>query len=298
MNMNYKNLGLVWTGSLCFALCFYGCTDDVVTGLSAPIGTPVTVLAEISPVTKSETALGTSIDNSFDRETFVDGDQIKVTRTRTATTQTANYRYNSSSAWTVVGTSPVTLEPAATYTAQFPADYDGIKQYQNTPGNYLASNLLQTDPVTSRDGTLNFTNNGDGKPFKHINSKLTIVFTVNRTATIANDAVTVEAKGIRTNASSNQSITLYRPHPDDVSRGYEWCGIVRSVGETSGNPTTDLTVSLTCDGVTYKATLSACPLRTGYHYKYTLTLHNDLLIPESCTIGNWTENIMSGGNLT
>lgn len=298
MDMNYKNLGLVWTGSLCFALCFSGCTDDVVTGLSAPVGTPVTVLAEISPVTKNGTALGTSVDNRFDRETFVDGDQIKVTRAGTATPQTANYRRNSSSAWTVVGTSPVTLEPAATYTAQFPADYDGIKQYQNTAGYYLASNLLKTDPVTSRDGTLNFTNNDGGKPFKHIHSKLTIVFTVNHTATIANDAVTVEAMGIRTDVSSNQSITLYRPHPGDVSRGYEWCGIVRSIGETANNPTTDLTVSLTCDGVTYKATLSACPLRTGYHYKYTLTLHNDLLIPQTCTIGNWTDQIMSGGNLT
>lgn len=294
MHMNDMNLGLVWTGALCLVLGLSGCTNETDTGLSAPGGTPVRVLAEIAPVTKSGTTRAVSTDNDFDRGTFLTGDNIKVTRTNagaSTVSQESNYRYDASS-WVVVGNLPVTLEPAATYTAKFPADYDGIKQYQNTDGYYLASNLLETEPVSSSDGTLNFTNT-NGKPFKHVNSKITLEFTVNRTTTtIANDAVALEAAGLRTNVSTTQSITLFRPYPSDASRKYEWCGIVRSI-----NASTSLAVSLTCDGVTYKVTLTDCPLKAGYHYKYKLTLHNDLLIPESCTIGKWTDEIMSGGNL-
>lgn len=43
-------------------------------------GIPVTVFAEISPVTKSGEAI--SSDNGFDRTSFLSGDQIKVTRTK------------------------------------------------------------------------------------------------------------------------------------------------------------------------------------------------------------------------
>lgn len=196
----------------------------------------------------------------------------------------------------MVGTSPVTLEPAVTYSAQFPADYSAINQFQTTSAAYLASNLLKTGDATSSNGTLDFTSTG--KPFTHVNSKLTLKFTVKRETSIANDAVTVAATGIRTAVSTNQTITLYRPYPGDASRRYEWCGILRAVGGSAGTSATDLTVSLTCDGVTYKATLTGCALRTGYHYTYNLTLHNDMLIPESCTIGKWTDEIMAGGNLT
>lgn len=188
------------------------------------------------------------------------------------------------------------LEPAVTYSAQFPADYSAINQFQTTSAAYLASNLLKTGDATSSDGTLDFTSSG--KPFTHVNSKLTLMFTVKRETSIANDAVTVAATGIRTAVSTNQTITLYRPYPGDASRKYEWCGILRAVGGSAGTSATDLTVSLTCDGVTYKATLTGCALRTGYHYTYNLTLHNDMLIPESCTIGKWTDEIMAGGNLT
>ena len=289
MTMNYMNLSLAWMGALNMALALSGCTNGIETGLSAPEGIPVTVLAEISPVTKSGEAV--SSDNSFDRTSFLSGDQIKVTRTKkasgTAAPQSASYRYDGTSAWTVVGTSPVTLEPAVTYSAQFPVDYSAINQFQTTSTAYLASNLLKTGDATSSDGTLDFTSSG--KPFTHVNSKLTLKFTVNRETTIANDAVLVAAAGIRTAVSTN---------PVDASRKYEWCGILRAVGGSAGTPATDLTVSLTCDGVTYKATLTGCALRTGYHYTYNLTLHNDMLIPESCTIGKWTDEIMAGGNLT
>ena len=59
------------------ALALSGCTNGIETGLSAPEGIPVTVLAEISPVTKSGEAV--SSDNGFDRTSFLSGDQIKVT---------------------------------------------------------------------------------------------------------------------------------------------------------------------------------------------------------------------------
>ena len=260
--MNYMNLSLAWMGALNMALALYGCTNGIETGLSAPEGIPVTVFAEISPVTKSGEAV--SSDNGFDRTSFLSGDQIKVTRTKkasgTAASQSASYRYDGTSAWTVVGTSPVTLEPAVTYSAQFPADYSAINQFQTTSAAYLASNLLKTGDATSSDGTLDFTSSG--KPFTHVNSKLTLMFTVKRETSIANDAVTVAATGIRTAVSTNQTITLYRPYPGDASRRYEWCGILRAVGGSVGTSATDLTVSLTCDGVTYKATLTGCALRT------------------------------------
>lgn len=261
--MNYMNLSLAWMGALNMALALSGCTNGIETGLSAPEGIPVTVLAEISPVTKSGEAV--SSDNGFDRTSFLSGDQIKVTRTKkasgTAASQSASYRYDGTSAWTVVGTSPVTLEPAVTYSAQFPADYSAINQFQTTSAAYLASNLLKTGDATSSDGTLDFTSSG--KPFTHVNSKLTLMFTVKRETSIANDAVTVAATGIRTAVSTNQTITLYRPYPGDASRKYEWCGILRAVGGSAGTSATDLTASLTCDGVTYKATLTGCALRTG-----------------------------------
>ena len=75
MNMNYMNLSLAWMGALNMALALSGCTNGIETGLSAPEGIPVTVLAEISPVTKSGEAV--SSDNSFDRTSFLSGDQIK-----------------------------------------------------------------------------------------------------------------------------------------------------------------------------------------------------------------------------
>ena len=77
MNMNYMNLSLAWMGALNMALALSGCTNGIETGLSAPEGIPVTVFAEISPVTKSGEAV--SSDNSFDRTFFLSGDQIKVT---------------------------------------------------------------------------------------------------------------------------------------------------------------------------------------------------------------------------
>ena len=95
MNMNYMNLSLAWMGALNMALALSGCTNGIETGLSAPEGIPVTVLAEISPVTKSGEAV--SSDNSFDRTSFLSGDQIKVTRTKkasgTAAPQSASYRW-------------------------------------------------------------------------------------------------------------------------------------------------------------------------------------------------------------
>ena len=59
-----------------------------------------------------------------------------------------------------MGTSPVTLEPAVTYSAQFPADYSAINQFQTTSAAYLASNLLKTGDATSSNGTLDFTSTG------------------------------------------------------------------------------------------------------------------------------------------
>lgn len=47
--MNYMNLSLAWMGALNMALALYGCTNGIETGLSAPEGIPVTVLAEIQP---------------------------------------------------------------------------------------------------------------------------------------------------------------------------------------------------------------------------------------------------------
>lgn len=73
--MNYMNLSLAWMGALNMALALSGCTNGIETGLSAPEGIPVTVLAEISPVTKNGEAV--SSDNSFDRTSFLSGDQIR-----------------------------------------------------------------------------------------------------------------------------------------------------------------------------------------------------------------------------
>ena len=59
--MNYMNLSLAWMGALNMALALYGCTNGIETGLSAPEGIPVTVLAEISPVTKSGEAVSSEM---------------------------------------------------------------------------------------------------------------------------------------------------------------------------------------------------------------------------------------------
>ena len=59
--MNYMNLSLAWMGALNMALALSGCTNGIETGLSAPEEIPVTVLAEISPVTKSGEAVSSDI---------------------------------------------------------------------------------------------------------------------------------------------------------------------------------------------------------------------------------------------
>ena len=55
--MNYMNLSLAWMGALNMALALYGCTNGIETGLSAPEGIPVQVLAEIRTGSKSGEAV-------------------------------------------------------------------------------------------------------------------------------------------------------------------------------------------------------------------------------------------------
>lgn len=278
---------LQWITACCLLTACWACSSEVAEGgLLAEEGTPVKIMAEIQEPTQTKTDVE---GNSYDRTSFIKGDKIRVYRIEgSSSVQSVDYTYTAgSSAWTTTA-DPIVLKAGSTYEATYPSDYERILQDQSKAdgSDFLKSNLLKSGRITSRDGVLHFI--GDGA-FTHQNVKLTLVFKVNDGGKPTEDfkSALLSAPGLITGSgSSSENITLFRPD-DNV---YTWCGIVYPKGIT-----TDLALELNYQGVAYKATLS-CDLAPGKHYTYTLTLKNNILVPEGNTIDDWKTD--SSGDYT
>lgn len=89
----------------------------------------------------------------------------------------------------------------------------------------------------------------------------------------------VSGAGLQTGGTTSEFIKLY--HPGDKT----WCGIVHP--KESG--TTAITITLTYNGVNYSSTIN-CALAAKTHYQYTLSLRDDILVPEANGILGWTDD--------
>ena len=273
---NRTNILLRVTGCFLLAPC-WGCSMELPQGLVADEGTPVKIMAEIQELSQTKADPMTTA-NSYDRSSFISADKIRVYRLVGGTVaQQEDYAY-SGSAWSTTATNPVTLQAGSTYSASYPSDYTGILQDQSAMGGagFLKSNYLKSKTVTSRDGILHFT--GDGA-FERQNAKLTLVFKLHGGGAPDGDFTNalLSAPGLISGGSNDENITLYRP---DAS-AYTWCGIVYPKGAS-----TTISLQLTYKGVVYKASLS-CGLAAGTHYTYTMTLKDDILVPQGGAVEDW-----------
>lgn len=286
---NLQNTGSWLAGLCCFFLIYSSCTAEIAEEPHSTDGMPAIIRAEIDT-----TGLATRADdptNEYERKNFITNDQISISKIYNGSTASpVFYKMGSDSEWAVVGTSAITLQAGATYQAKFPINSE-IKQNQSTAENYLASNLLQTKAISSRDGVLNFT--GDGA-FVHQNTKITLAFTGNNNAALSTAVsnfsnFTISANGLRTGkAETKEEIVFYRPE----ATTFTWCGIVYPKG---GTEATTIALSLTYNEVTYKTTIS-CPMEAGTHYKYKLQIKNDYLVPTGTEITGWTNETVHTGD--
>lgn len=259
------------------------CTGETLLSPSGE-GKPVIVNAEINsdqPVTEITRALAD--ENTYDRSTFITGDKIRITRTNLkGNSDPVDYKLTGDK-WIAEGSTPLTLLAGASYQAVYPAGSDaGIIYDQSLVANYIKSNRLVSETITAPETEkLKFT-------FEHQNTKLTLVFEPkNKGAIPADFSFQVNAPGLRTGGTDSEPIKLFRPDDEALT----WCGIV-----FSKNTETPITVTMTYDGVNYNSTFK-CMLAPKTHYKYTLTLHNDILVPEENKILGWTNDNVHTGTL-
>lgn len=253
------------------------CTGETMLSPSGE-GKPVIVNAEINsdqPVTEITRALAD--ENTYDRSTFIAGDKIRITRTNLADkSEVVDYQLGGDNQWTTTAT-PLTLLAGASYQAVYPAGNDAVIIYdQSSVDNYIKSNRLVSASIKAPEtDKLKFV-------FDHQNTKLTLEFNPKVSGAIPADfSFQVSAPGLRTGGADSEPIKLFRPNDEALT----WCGIV-----FPKNAETTITVTLTYNGVNYNSTFK-CLLSPKTHYKYTLSIHNNILVPEANEILGWTDEI-------
>lgn len=253
------------------------CTGETLLSPSGE-GKPVIVNAEINsdqPVTEITRAL--TDENTYDRSKFITGDKIRITRTNLANkSEVVDYLLDVDNQWTTTAT-PLTLLAGASYQAVYPAGNDaGIIYDQSSVDNYIKSNRLVSASIKAPEtDKLKFV-------FDHQNTKLTLEFNPKVSGAIPADfSFQVSAPGLRTGGADSEPIKLFRPNDEALT----WCGIV-----FPKNAETTITVTLTYNGVNYNSTFK-CLLSPKTHYKYTLSIHNNILVPEANEILGWTDEI-------
>ncbi len=251
------------------------CTGETMLSPSGE-GKPVIVNAEINsdqPVT--EITRAQIEENTYDRSTFIASDKIRITRTTLANrSEAADYQLDEDGQWTSTST-PLTLLAGASYQAVYPAGNDAVIIYdQSSVDNYIKSNRLVSAIIKApQTEKLGFT-------FEHQNTKLTLVFAPKVASSLPADfSFQVSGAGLQTGGTTSEFIKLY--HPGDKT----WCGIVHP--KESG--TTAITITLTYNGVNYSSTIN-CALAAKTHYQYTLSLRDDILVPEANGILGWTDD--------
>lgn len=251
------------------------CTGETMLSPSGE-GKPVIVNAEINsdqPIT--EITRAQIEENTYDRSTFIASDKIRITRTTLANrSEAADYQLDEDGQWTSTST-PLTLLAGASYQAVYPAGNDAVIIYdQSSVDNYIKSNRLVSAIIKApQTEKLGFT-------FEHQNTKLTLVFAPKVASSLPADfSFQVSGAGLQTGGTTSEFIKLY--HPGDKT----WCGIVHP--KESG--TTAITITLTYNGVNYSSTIN-CALAAKTHYQYTLSLRDDILVPEANGILGWTDD--------
>lgn len=281
------NKSVVLVAALWLTAIGSGCSDETIL-VPAGEGNPVKVLASIDGFSGILTESGSktvAADNGYDRSTFIDNDKIKITKKYEGAPDNVVEYTLSGTTWAPPSGRALTLQAGATYQAVYPTNYTSIQASQKEVGNYMKSNLLQTDMTASTGNeTINFT-------FKHVNTKLSLIFKpAEGGAAFSGDfSFQVQAPGLLTGGSSQEIVTLYRPD----NNAYTWHGIVYPK-----EASTDITVNVTYKNVTYKTTLSGCGLKAGSQYEYTLTIQNNILVPVGSEIKPWTPNQTHTGSLS
>lgn len=266
-----------------------GCTGD---GTFSPVPAeeqPLTVRAQIGGLPAQIPGTRVNADNSYDRSEFIEGDAIRIVRTKGGSSEALIYTLSGGTWGVPAGTNAFRFESAATYRASYPSNYTSIRPDQTTTDSYRLSNLLRTPEVNvSRLGVIDFTNTGgNNNAFVHENVKLTLKFTGSNSGTFTFSSVTVQAPGLCTGGTSMETVYFLRP---DAS-AYTWQAIVYPK-----NGGTTIAVSFTdTNNVTYKTTLS-CEMVAGKDYGYTLTVRNNILMAVGTEIKEWEpESAYVGG---
>lgn len=282
--MNAKNIQMerLRLAGICgMLLMATACSDEMMQHSPGQEELPVKILAEIdSPLSESSIASDANTDpaNRYDRSSFLTGDKIRVKRNINTMEESVGYVLSDGGQWSPQGTG-LTLRIKATYQASFPFEYKGINPNQAAEANFLASNFMQTKPITSSTGVIDFT--GDNA-LVHQNTKITLTFTGATDGGKLNGSFTnfaVKGPGLCTNTESEETMYFLRPSHEASS----WCGIVRPKAAS-----TTITLSLTYDNVGYTTTIT-CLMEAGKHYKYSLTLKNDILVPDGMVIEGWRD---------
>ena len=274
----------VWIAACCLLIAGWGCSAETTLDRLPEEGTAVDVVAEISGIPGTKTAVP---ETNYDRSSFINTDKIRIYRSGTGiVAQQADYAYatgSGSGSW-AVQTGSVTLKAGAEYYAVYPSDYERILQDQSAVdgSGFLKSNQLKSGTITTpRDGVLHFT---DTRAFKHQNVKLTLVIKNASSSASGGESwngvftnTRLSGTGLLTKDGGEENITLFQPDPDVRT----WCGIAYPQNKATG-----LKVQLTYQGVFYTVTLS-CGLVPDTHYKYTLTLQDNKLVPQGSTIEGW-----------
>lgn len=281
--MNAKNIQMqrLRLAGICgMLLMATACSDEMMQHSPGQEELPVKILAEIdSPLSESSIASDANTDpaNGYDRSSFLTGDKIRVKRNSNNMEEPVGYVLSDGGQWIPQGAG-LTLRIKATYQASFPFEYKGINSNQATEANFLASNFMQTKPITSSTGVIDFT--GDNA-LVHQNTKITLTFIGSTGSALTGNftGFAVKGPGLCTDTEDEETMYFLRPSLDASS----WCGIVRPKAAS-----TTITLSLTYDNVGYTTTIT-CPMEAGKHYKYSLTLKNDILVPDGMEIEAWRD---------
>lgn len=248
---------------------------------------PLRVFASIDGTVSTRTVPDVTV---YDRSSFKVNDVIRLVRTLGGATSSGNYQLTSlvatTQTWTAMsGSTEFMYQSAATYSAFYPVDYNGVLSDQSTVEGFRMSNRLGTDADVKVAGNalLNLT-------LKHSNSKVTLKLVGNSDVVFPASYVSFSLKGtgIRTGSAAEESVRPLRL--DDAANS--WCAIL--LPASGGSRTIDLTLNLSgtdSEGtytVTYAGSVT-CECVANTHYIYSLVVENDKLILRESGIEGWTD---------
>lgn len=229
-----------------------------------------------------------ALSEDYDKRAFEEGDQIKISRTKSITpaiyTKTGNRWIPTVVSMTIDGT-------PHTFTAIYPHDFSTILEDQkdsgkNTGTNFRQSNQLKSD-VTTASNYVAFR-------FAPAFAKITVSVDYN-TSERKGVTASIEGTGLRTGSGSGtETINLLRTSEDELKQRHTFTCILypgqRGFKLTvTGQTSADGDGGTTTDEQTYKQTNKT--FESGYNYIYNFTSSNNLIL------NGITVEPFSGGNI-